>query len=674
MPNRLAGETSPYLRQHADNPVAWHPWGEEALALARDTGRPILLSIGYSACHWCHVMARESFEDPDTAALMNRLYVNVKVDREERPDLDHIYQSAHNLLTGRAGGWPLTMFLTPGQEPFFGGTYFPKSSRYGLPGFRDVLERVARAYDENRTQIAQQNEALRRALASETSDGQAEAVDPALIGRGAESLAAGFEPQFGGFGDAPKFPHPTELAFLLERHADTHDAELRHIVVHTLTQMAEGGLFDQLGGGFYRYSTDRSWSIPHFEKMLYDNGLLLGLYADAWALTKSGFFHDVAAGTAQWLIAEMQSPQGGYYAALDADSEHEEGKFYVWSREELRQALSSEEYEVFAPLYGLAGPANFESRSWHLRLTDTLASVAKKANHDEQEVERLLRSGRSKLLAVRAQRVRPGLDDKVLTGWNALAIAGMSRAGRVLQRPEWSASARRAFDFVRRSAWRDGRLYATCTGGQPRFDAYLDDYAFLLAAVVELMQDSLHEADVRFAQALAESLLTRFEDGERGAFYFTSHDHETLIHRPKTGHDGAQPSGNGVAARALLRLGNLLGEPRYIEAARRAVDALAGPIQRHPGSCCSLLSALAELIAPPTTIILRGPEKATAEWKAVLQSRYHSHTLVLDAGAHEGLPETFAKPLSAQASAYVCRGTECLPPVTDHAGLQALIG
>jgi uncharacterized protein YyaL (SSP411 family) len=674
MPNRLAGETSPYLRQHAGNPVDWHPWGEDALALARDTGRPILLSIGYSACHWCHVMARESFEDPDIAALMNRLYVNVKVDREERPDLDHIYQTAHNLLTGRAGGWPLTMFLTPGQEPFFGGTYFPRTGRYGLPGFGDVLERVARAYDENRTEIARQNEALRRALVSDEVAGQTQAVDPALVVRGAESLAAGFEPQFGGFGDAPKFPHPTELDFLLERHADTGDAELGHIVVHTLTQMARGGLFDQLGGGFYRYSTDRRWSIPHFEKMLYDNGLLLGLYADAWALAKSDVFRDVAAGTAQWLMAEMQCPEGGYCAALDADSEHEEGKFYVWTREEVRQALSSEEYEVFAPLYGLSGPANFESRSWHLRLADTLASVAKKADRDEQEVERLLRSARGKLLSVRARRVRPGLDDKILTGWNALAIAGMSRAGRVFQRPEWSASARRAFDFVQRCAWRDGRLYATCTGGQSRFDAYLDDHAFLLAALLELMQDSLREADVRFAQALAESLLDRFEDGDRGGFYFTGHDHETLIHRPKTGHDGAQPSGNGVAARALLRLGNLLGEPRYIESARRTVDAFGGPLQRHPGGCTSLLSALAELIEPPTTIILRGPEDATAQWKAALQSGYRSHTLVLDAAALEGLPQSLAKPLSGQASAYVCRGTECLPPVGDQARLEALIG
>src|SRR5262249_36375262 len=287
-------------------PVDWYPWGEEALSLARGTARPILLSIGYSACHWCHVMARESFEDPEIAALMNRLYVNVKVDREERPDLDHIYQVAHNLLTGRSGGWPLTMFLTPGQEPFFGGTYFPKATRYGLPGFGDILQRVALAYDENPAQIAQQNEVLRRALASEAAGGQDGAADPTLIARAAESLAAGFEPQFGGFGDAPKFPHPTELAFLLERHADTSDADLRHIVLHTLTQMARGGLLDQLGGGFYRYSTDRTWSIPHFEKMLYDNGLLLGLYADAWALTKSGFFRDVVASTAQWLIGEMQ--------------------------------------------------------------------------------------------------------------------------------------------------------------------------------------------------------------------------------------------------------------------------------------------------------------------------------------------------------------------------------
>ena len=484
MSNRLAAETSPYLQQHADNPVAWYPWGGEALALARREDRPILLSIGYSACHWCHVMAHESFEDPAVAGVMNRLFVNIKVDREERPDLDQIYQSAHQMLTGRAGGWPLTMFLCPDGSPFFGGTYFPKAPRYGLPGFVDLLERVAQSFRDRRGDIEEQNGRLREALASTlpAPGSAAESLDSRPLASAREHLARSFDPVHGGFGQAPKFPHPTDLSFLLRRYAAEGDSTARDIALSTLSRMAEGGIHDQLGGGFCRYSVDERWEIPHFEKMLYDNGLLLALYADAWAISGEALFREAVEGIAGWVVREMQSPEGGYYSSLDADSEGEEGKFYVWSKDQIRELLTTEEYRVAARRWGLDGPPNFEGRHWHLRIAAPLG----------EGEDGLLEAARSKLFAAREGRVRPGRDEKILTSWNALMIAGMAHAARVFGRADWLASARRALDFLRETMWRetDGshRLLATVRDGRAHLDAYLDDHAFLVDALIEVMQ------------------------------------------------------------------------------------------------------------------------------------------------------------------------------------------
>jgi len=670
MPNRLAQETSPYLQQHADNPVDWHPWGEEALARARSEDKPILLSVGYSACHWCHVMAHESFEDPQVAALMNRLFVNVKVDREERPDLDQIYQLAHQMLAQRTGGWPLTMFLTPEGTPFFGGTYFPKEQRYNLPGFPQVLEHIARVYREHRVEIGRQNETLLATLEgmqpgapAHHSELGAEPLEAAL-----RSLKTNFDARHGGFGGAPKFPHPAEIEFCLRRSAATGDGAAERIATHTLERMALGGIYDQLGGGFARYSVDAEWTIPHFEKMLYDNGPLLRLYTDAWTVTRSPLFARVAEETAAWVMREMQSQgnenEGGYYSSLDADSEHEEGKFYVWTPDEVRSLLTAEEYAVLAPHYGLDGPPNFENSHWHLRVVRPLAA----------DGAALLASGRRKLLEARERRVHPGRDEKVLVSWNALMIAGMARAAAVFGRRDWLASAKKALAFIRGRMWQKGRLLATYKDGKAHLNAYLDDHAFLLAAVLELLQAEFDPDALGFAEELAEVLLDQFEDREKGGFFFTSHDHEKLIHRPKPGYENATPSGNGVAAFALQRLHFLTGESRYALAAERTLAQFHAELSEHPGGHATLLAALEEHQQPTRTVIVRGPEDGVRGWRSELAQRYAPQTMVIAIGGEpDGLPPVLDKPAGRGVNAWVCEGSVCLAPLDSLEDLMARV-
>ena len=678
MPNRLAQETSPYLLQHADNPVDWYPWGEEALARSRAEDKPLLVSIGYSACHWCHVMAHESFEDPQVAAVMNRLFVNVKVDREERPDLDRIYQLAQQMLSGRTGGWPLTIFLTPDQVPFYAGTYFPKEPRYGLPGFAHMLERIAAVWREQKADVDRQSESLLSALASlraEAPAGSAE-FSAAPLELALSSAKSSFDPRHGGFGDAPKFPHPAELQLCLRHFAVTGDEQALHLVVYSLERMAEGGIYDQLGGGFCRYSVDADWGIPHFEKMLYDNGPLLALYADAWCVTRSPLFERIVRETAAWVIREMQSAEGtnsgGYYSSLDADSEHEEGKFYVWSREDIAAQLSEAEYAVASSHYGLDDAANFEGHRWHLRAKRSLDEVAQRLGRAAKDCERLLESARAKLYAAREQRVRPGRDEKILASWNALMIRGMARAGSVFARPEWIASARRAMDFVRGTLWRDGRLLATAKDGRAHLNAYLDDYACLLAAAIALLEADFDRGTLAFARELARVLLEQFEDSENGGFFFTSHDHERLIHRDKPGHDNATPSGNGMAAFALNRLTYLTGDTRYASAAERALSLFYPAITAQPGAFSTLLAALEESLEPTRTVILRGTNPELTRWRDALAQQYMPQTMVIaiDNGEH-GLPETLAKPPSETTNAWICEGATCLAPIADLEELRS---
>ena len=686
--NKLADETSPYLLQHAANPVDWYPWTAAALAKARAENKPILLSIGYSACHWCHVMAHESFEDPATAEVMNRHFINIKVDREERPDLDKIYQTAHHFIAQRGGGWPLTMFLTPEDHvPFFGGTYFPDTAKYGMPSFTQVLERVAEYYRDNGADVRGQAEALREAFARMEPAGSAEvaALNDAPLADFREVTGQQVDREHGGFGGAPKFPHPTTIDRLLRHwrstaHDPQPDKDGLYFAALTLKRMAEGGIYDHLGGGFCRYSVDRFWTIPHFEKMLYDNGPLLALYAQMFQISGDETFRTVARETADWVLRDMRSAEGAFYSSLDADSEGEEGRFYVWLPEQVQSLVDAAEYAVLAPRFGLDQPSNFEEphhnvRAWHLRVYQTVEQIAATTGQPESTVRRLLMSGRSKLLSARNGRVWPGLDDKLLTSWNALMIRGLTIAARVLDRPDLADAAVAAVAFLRGSLVVDDRLCATYKSGKARLNAYLDDYAFLLDAVVELLQTRWSSAHLEFAVFLADGLLERFEDRENGGFWFTSHDHEALLHRSKPLADEAVPSGNGVAAFALARLGYLLVEPRYLDAAERTLRAGWRGLQEFPHGHCSLLNALDEYLQPPELIILRGEPGEASVWAATLGAAYNPRRMVFaipDDGAN--LPAALVAKTAPAAGvlAYVCRGTVCDSPVATLEALTRL--
>jgi uncharacterized protein YyaL (SSP411 family) len=670
--NHLINASSPYLLQHADNPVDWHQWGSEALNLARESGKPILLSIGYSACHWCHVMAHESFEDPETAALMNDLYVNIKVDREERPDLDKIYQSAHQLLAQRPGGWPLTLFLTPDdQTPFFAGTYFPLEPRHGLPAFRDLLQQMAVAWEEQQQEIRDQNRSLLTALSQlNPSPGHGkQMLDSAPLETARQQLARSFDETYGGFGQAPRFPHPASLNRLLRHWAATAiggqpDPRALHVAEFTLSRMALGGINDQLGGGFYRYSVDDQWMIPHFEKMLYDNGPLLMLYSDLWQITGQKLFRDTAAATASWVMREMQAPTGGYYSSLDADSEGAEGSFYLWTPEQIRPLLDDAEYRHLAHYYGLDHHPNFEGR-WHLHNRASVAELNQALDSSAEQARALLSSARQKLFLAREARPRPGRDEKILTAWNALMIKGMSRAGRLLGDPRCIASAEQALEFIRQALWRDGRLLATHRDGHSHLAGYLDDYAYLIDALLELLQARWQSADLEFAQALAEVLLEHFQDPESGGFFFTADDHERLIHRPKPFGDDSTPAGNGVAAFALARLGHLLGEQRYLDAADAAIRAAWEHIRQIPHAHCTLLEALEEWIQPTETIVMRGSGEALEQWhRRALQHYAPQRFSVAIPASETRLPGLLgARAPGAGPCAYICSGTRCEAPI-----------
>jgi uncharacterized protein YyaL (SSP411 family) len=670
--NQLANETSPYLLQHADNPVDWYPWGEEALELAKRERKPILLSIGYSACHWCHVMAHESFEDPDTADLMNRLFVNIKVDREERPDLDKIYQSAHQLIQRRPGGWPLTMFLNyVDQRPYFAGTYFPKTSMHGMPPFRELLEKAAAYCRDNQQEILSHGEAVLAAFSHLEPGDPPPGITftPEPLAGARAILDQQFDATNGGFGGAPKFPHPINLERLLRHwrstaHSGEPDTQALFICALTLTRMSEGGIYDQIGGGFCRYSVDAEWTIPHFEKMLYDNGPLLGLYAQLWQASGDDLYRRVASETADWAIRDMLSPEGGFYSTLDADSEGEEGRFYVWRPDEVRSLLTDEEYQVIAARFGLDQPPNFEGR-WHLRVTRSMQSVAEACSMAESNAQRLIDEARGKLLASRNTRVWPGRDDKILTSWNALMIRGLAIAARALRRNELADAAAGSVEFVRRTMVNADRLLATYKDGLARFNAYLDDYAYLLDALLELLQARWNSEHLDFSIWLADQLLERFQDSDRGGFYFTSHDHEELIHRTKPMSDDSLPSGNGVAALALARLGHLLGESRYLDAAERTLALGWDGMKDFPAGHTALVTALEEYLEPPEIVVLRGDAHDIGCWSKELGAIYSPRRLIFAIPADDAnLPGTLTlRESEGKTIAYICRGTSCSAPI-----------
>jgi len=679
--NRLRHESSPYLQQHADNPVDWWPWCEQALTQARQANKPILLSIGYSACHWCHVMAHESFADPTTAEVMNQHYINIKVDREERPDLDKIYQSAHQLLNRRAGGWPLTAILSPDDlTPFFVGTYFPPQPRHGMPAFTDLLQNIIAYYQQHAEEVRQQNHALLEALQQDLLQGTGPpaSLSPAPLDQARRELGQNFDQKDAGFGRAPKFPHPTSLERLLRHWSATReqadpDTQALTMARRTLHGMASGGIYDQLGGGFCRYSVDGQWMIPHFEKMLYDNGPLLALYADAWAINAETDFKRIALETAQWVIRDMQSPAGGYYSSLDADSEGEEGRFYAWTPDAVKQHLNEQEYRLVATVYGLDRPANFEG-AWHLHVYQSIQQAAEKIGIDTESAERLFDCARQKLLSIREQRPPPGRDEKILTSWNALMIKGMAIAGRRLQRPDFIDSARRALDFIQATLYVNGRLLATCKDGRARLNAYLDDYVFLLDAILELLQSRWNSADLDMAIGLADTLIDHFEDRQQGGFYFTADDHEQLYHRPKPYSDESTPAGNGIAAYALQRLGHLLGEQRYLDAAERTLQATRLQLGQIPYAHCSLLLALEEYLYPLTTIVIRGKQSELSTWQTQYQTEYAPRQQCY------AIPDTETRlpgflnerPPADHTLAYICSAGHCQAPVTDLSTLKPI--
>ena len=676
-PNRLAEETSPYLQQHVDNPVDWYPWGPEALELALKEDKPILLSVGYSACHWCHVMAHESFEDAETAEVMNRLYVNVKVDREERPDIDRIYQTAHQLLTHRPGGWPLTMFIDPeDQRPFFGGTYFPNEARHGLPSFRDLLERAALFFREQRDDVKGQGEQLASVFRQLDPEPGAGALNAASLQKAREMIGQSMDREFGGIGNAPKFPHPTSLDRLLRHwragaHNDEPDVDALFLVSLTLTRMAEGGIYDHLGGGFCRYSVDRFWQIPHFEKMLYDNGPLLALYAQAHLATGEDLFRIVADETADWMLDDMLAPNGGFYSTRDADSEGEEGKFYVWTPDDVKALIPEDQYAVFGRRFGLDSEPNFEGH-WHLTVQESVDSIARDTGHSKQDVIAAIGRARKTLVTAREKRVHPGRDEKQLTAWNGLAIRGFAIAGNALERTDLVDAAAAAVDFVRTTMIRDGRLYASYKDDRVRFPAYLDDHAFLLDGILELLQARWNSEQLAFAVMLAELILDHFQDSKNGGFFFTADDHEALMHRLKPLSDDATPSGNGIAAYALQRLGFLLGETRYLDAAEKTLQSAARAMEEYPHGHVSLITALEEFFEHPEIIIIRGPETDITNWRNSASRLYSPRRLVFAIPADAAdLPGALAdrKPQGDQAIAYRCVGSHCSLPITSFEAL-----
>jgi len=600
--NRLIHEESPYLLQHARNPVDWYPWGEEAFARARKEDKPIFLSVGYSTCHWCHVMERESFEKEDVARLLNEHFIAIKVDREERPDVDDLYMNATQLLTGR-GGWPNSVWLTPEGRPWYAGTYFPPEDYYGRPGFKTILLRLAEVWRTRRPEVESQAAQVWQALQRMSSGGEADGMGELtrqLVGPAMGELRRSFDPQRGGFGGAPKFPPHGSLSLLLYEYRRTKEDSLLAMATRTLDAMAQGGIYDHVGGGFHRYSTDERWFLPHFEKMLYDNAQLSRTYVDAYLLTGREDYRRVAAETYEWVLREMIGPEGGFYSALDADSEGEEGKFYLWRREEILALLGEKEGQFFCQVYQVEPDGNFrEEASGHrpgtniLHLAQPLAETAQAQGLAPADLRRRLERARQKLLEVRNQRVWPHLDDKVLTAWNGLMIGSFAFGGRHLKEPRYTQAAEQAAHFVLTTLRRNGRLLRTYRDGVAKLNAYLEDYAFLAEGLLELYEATGNRRWLEEAEQLADVLLQQFRDEKEGGFFFTSADHEEWLVRSKQPYDQALPSGNGMAAQVLVRLGQLTGKPQYRAAARTTLDAFVGLMERAPRATESLILATA---------------------------------------------------------------------------------
>lgn len=675
--NRLAREKSPYLLQHQHNPVDWFPWGEEAFAKARAERQPIFLSIGYSTCHWCHVMERESFEDPEVARFLNAHFVSIKVDREERPDVDKIYMTFVQSMTG-GGGWPLNVFLLPDRRPFYGGTYFPPRGRPGHPAFLDLLGQLERVWQERNGEVAQSATDIHRRLTASVSREPAPglALGPGMLANAATRLKAEYDPEQGGFGDAPKFPRPSHPAFLLRWARRAHDAEARRMVLHTCERMAAGGLHDQLGGGFARYAVDAAWRVPHFEKMLYDNAQLVPLYLDAHMVSGETRSAEVARDILEYVLRDLTHPAGGFYSAEDADSEGKEGKFYCWTRAEMQARLSPEEFTVAARYFGVTERGNFRDHSDPDPLPgQNVLHVAEPVLTPREAV--LLAAVKDKLFAARTQRVRPHLDDKVLASWNGLMLGALARASVVLDEPRYHEAARRNLSFLQDRLWDapSRTLYHRWRDGARDSVQLLEAYAFLLSGVLELYSVTLEPADLEFGLHLAEAMLERFYDPRHGGFWQSAADATDLILRVKEDYDGAEPSGNSVAVLALLKLADITGRPEFREAAERTLRLFAERLQQLPQAVPHLLGALDYWLGDHRRVVIAPGTDPAAHARLVraAHSVYAPNQVVM--GTVGGVePWTRSLPaIDGQATAYVCTGHTCLSPTCEAASLIRLL-
>ena len=679
MPNRLQHETSPYLRQHSDNPVDWYPWGEEALARAKKEDKPILLSVGYSACHWCHVMAHESFEDPETARRMNEWFVNIKVDREERPDLDQIYQGVVMLL-GRGGGWPLTVFLQPDLRPFFGGTYFPKTDRYGMPGFGRLLEALHRSWEGQRKEVEAQAREFQHGLehiAVHGLDAPPSALAAEDLVRAAERLEREVDRVHGGFGTAPKFPNPSNVQMVLRAWRRSKKEPLRLAVALTLERMARGGVYDQLGGGFHRYSVDERWLVPHFEKMLYDNAQLLALYSEAWlaGLEPRALWKKTVEETAEYVRREMTSPEGGFYAAQDADSEGEEGKFFVWTEQEVGARLPEEQARLIALAFNVTKEGTFEHGASVLEAKKDLKELAARMGKGEAEVQRTLDEARAALFRAREERVKPGRDDKVLAGWNGLMVRGLAVAGRAFGRADWVEMAKRAADFVLAKMWSGGRLLRSHQDGKGKIDAFIEDYGDVASGLVALYQATFEPRYLEAAVAVADKALELFWVEERQAYLTAPRGQQDLVVGAFAVHDNAFPSGASTLTEAQVALAALTGEARFLDAAEKYLKRLRDEMVQQPFGFGHLWLAADAYLDGAGSLVITGEDPAAAELVAAA-NRAYAPTVALSRLPRGEVPAVLqhaaeGRETVAGAAAYLCRRFTCERPLQSPAEVES---
>ncbi|HCU37235.1 MAG TPA: thioredoxin domain-containing protein [Armatimonadetes bacterium] len=681
-PNRLARESSPYLLQHAHNPVDWYPWGDEAFAAAVEQDKPIFLSIGYSTCHWCHVMAHESFEDTEVAALLNETFINIKLDREERPDIDSVYMGVCQALTG-SGGWPLTIIMTPEKKPFFAATYIPREARFGRPGMLELIPRIAELWGTQRDRLLSSADEITEAMQTVAPADAGRDIGRPVLERGCTQLQTRYDPRHGGFSDAPKFPTPHTMMFLLRHWSRTGEQKALEMVEKTLLEMADGGIHDQLGSGFHRYSTDERWLVPHFEKMLYDQAMLTMAYTEAWQATGETRYREVAEQVIEYVLRDMTSPEGGFYSAEDADSEGEEGKFYVWTQEQIREVLDPAEVDLVTAAYTVRAEGNFADEATGVRtganilhLTRSPDKLAAEAGVPVDEWRSRLAQARAKLLEARGRRVRPGLDDKILVSWNGLMVAALAKAAFAFDNPGCAATAARCVEFaLGRMRDERGRLLHRYRAGEAGIAAHLDDYAFLIWGLLELYGATFEPRHLAAAIELNDRLMAHFHDADSGGFFFTADDAEQLLTREKLIYDGAMPSGNSVQMLNLLRLGRITGQAEYEQVAHRLARAFSEPVDVSPAAHCMLLCAVDFALGLTQEVVIAGDPAAedTQAMLAPLRSAFVPAAVVLlksPGGETPPMSEIAPftadyAPVSGRATAYVCTNNTCEMPTTD---------